>query len=73
MTPESATDEFCPVIHTTVEEVEREVAKYAQYRRLSPEEIGALAQRMVDCTDPAEKDELCEALVRGWYGGVKDA
>jgi hypothetical protein len=53
--------------------VEREVAKYAQHRKLSPEEIGALAQRMVDCTDPVEKEELCEEIVRGWYGGVKDA
>ncbi len=73
MTSAPVAEEFCPVIHTTVEEVEREVAKYAQDRRLSPEEIGTLAQRMVDCTDPVEKDELCEALVRGWYGGVKDA
>lgn len=60
-------------MHTTVEEVEREAAKYAQYRRLSPEEIGVLAQRMIDCNDFSEKDELCEALVRGWYGGVRDA
>src|SRR3954454_2482488 len=73
MTPERVAEEFCPVIHTTVEEVEREVAKYAQHRRLSPEEIGALAQRMVDCTDPVKKDELCEEIVRGWYGRVKDA
>lgn len=73
MTSEPVAEEFCPVVHTTVEEVEREVAKYAQYRRLSPEEIEALAQRMIDCIDPVEKDELCEALVRGWYGGVKDA
>jgi hypothetical protein len=73
MTSEPVEEEFCPVNHTTVEQVEREMAKYAQYRRLSPEEIGALAQRMVDCTDPVEKDELCEELVRGWYGGVKNA
>jgi hypothetical protein len=72
MPSEPVEEEFCPVIHTTVEEVEREVAKYAQYRRLSPEEIGALAQRMVDSTDPAEKDQLREELIRGWYGGVKD-
>jgi hypothetical protein len=31
MTPEPVAEEFCPVFHTTVEEVEREVAKYAQY------------------------------------------
>ncbi|HEV7401829.1 MAG TPA: hypothetical protein VGO11_02840 [Chthoniobacteraceae bacterium] len=73
MTPEPVAEEFCPVFDTTVEEVERDVAKYTQYRKLSPEEIGALAQRMIDCTDPVEKDELCEQLVRGWYGGMKDA
>jgi hypothetical protein len=73
MTPEPVAEEFCPVFDTTVEEVEREAAQYAQYRRLSPEEIGALAQRFVDCTDPAEKEELREALFRGWYGGIRDA
>ncbi len=51
--------------------MERDAAKYAQYRKLTPEEIGALAQRMVDCTDPVEQDELCEEIVRGWYGKGK--
>lgn len=73
MTPKPDTEEFCPVIHTTAEKVDREVAKYAQYCRLSPTEIGSLAQRMVDCIDPFEKDKLCEELVRGWYGGIKNA
>jgi hypothetical protein len=73
MTPEPVTEEFCPVFDTTVQEVEREVAKYAQDRRLSPEEIEALAQRFVDCTDPAEKEQLREALFRGWYGGIRHA
>lgn len=73
MTPDPVAEAFCPVIDTTVEEVERDAAKYAHHRRLNPEQIGALAQRMVDCTDPVEQDELCEDIVRGWYGGVKDA
>jgi hypothetical protein len=73
MTPEPVAEEFCPVVRTTVEEVEREAAKYAQDRRLSPEEIGALAQRLIDCTDPAEKEALREALFRGWYGGIRSA
>lgn len=55
MTPEPIAEEFCPVIHTTVEEVEREAAKYAQYRKLSPGEIGALAQRMPSRTSFAKK------------------
>jgi hypothetical protein len=73
MTPEPAAKEFCPVFETTAEEVEREVAKYAHDCRLRPEEIEALAQRFIDCTDPAEKEELRSALFRGWYGGIRNA
>jgi hypothetical protein len=35
---------------------------------LSPEELGALAQRMVDAQDPAEADRLQQEIVRGFYG-----
>ncbi|MBM3884194.1 MAG: hypothetical protein FJ387_31560 [Verrucomicrobia bacterium] len=40
----------------------------AENRPLSPEELGALAQRMVDARDPAEADRLQEEIVRGFYG-----
>lgn len=73
MTPEPVTEEFCPVFDTTVEEIEQTVAKYAKYRKLTPEQLMEVAQRMIDATDPVEKDELREEFVRGWYGGVKDA
>ena len=37
-------------------------------RMLSGEEIGRLAQRMVDATDPAEKLLWRDAILRGFYG-----
>ncbi len=42
-------------------------------RMLSGEELGALAQRMVEATDPAEVLLLRDALMRGFYGGKVDA
>ena len=42
-------------------------------RMLTGEEIGALAQRMIDATDPMEKLKLREELTRGFYGGKPDA
>jgi hypothetical protein len=41
--------------------------------RLSPEELGRLAQRMVEAKDPAEADRLQEEFVRGFYGGPPHA
>lgn len=35
---------------------------------LSGQELTAVAQRMVDATDPAEADRLEEQLVKGFYG-----
>lgn len=35
---------------------------------LSGEELTAVAQRMVDTTDPTEADRLQEQLVKGFYG-----
>lgn len=42
-------------------------------RMLSGEEIGTLAQRMIEATDPAEKLKLREELTRGFYGGTTRA
>jgi len=36
--------------------------------RLSPEELGKLAQRLIDETDPQEVERLKAAFVHGWYG-----
>jgi len=37
-------------------------------RKLTAEEIGSLAKRMVESNDPEEKAVLKEAMVRGFYG-----
>ena len=42
-------------------------------RMLSGEELGMLAKRMVDATDPAEALVLRDAIMRGFYGGKYDA
>lgn len=49
-----------------------EVIRFAKeldtVRKLTPEELGDLAERMVNATDPAEKARLTEEIVRGFYG-----
>jgi hypothetical protein len=42
-------------------------------RMLSGKELAALARRMIDATDPAEKLRIREELTRGFYGGKADA
>jgi len=42
-------------------------------RMLSGKELGALAQRMIDTTDPIEKLRIREELTRGFYGGSSHA
>ena len=51
-----------------------EFARHAgEDRQLSPEELGRLAQQMVEAKDPAEADRLQEAIERGFYGGQPHA
>jgi hypothetical protein len=38
-------------------------------RMLSGKELAALAQRVIDATDPVEKLRIREELTRGFYGG----
>lgn len=40
----------------------------ARSRQLSGEEIGVLAEKMVNATDPVEKAQLRAELTRGFYG-----
>ena len=40
--------------------------------RLTPEELGSLAEKMVEAKDPAEADRLQAEIVRGFYGGKAD-
>ena len=41
--------------------------------QLSPEELGNLAQRMVEAKDSAEADRLQAEIERGFYGGQSHA
>jgi hypothetical protein len=49
-------------------EVVRHMKKLDQNRQLSGEELGDLAQRMVEAKDRTEADLLQEALINGFYG-----
>ncbi len=49
------------------------VLPVTEQRPLSPEELGALAKRMVATKDVAEADRLQEEIVRGFYGGGSNA
>ena len=40
----------------------------AEHRQLSGEELGRLAQQMVDATDPKEAERLKAEIMRGFYG-----
>lgn len=42
-------------------------------RPLSPEELGALAKRMVEAKDVGEAHQLQEEIVREFYGGKSKA
>jgi hypothetical protein len=42
-------------------------------RMLSGKELAALAQRMIDTTNPVEKLRIREELTRGFYGGSSHA
>ena len=51
-----------------------EFARHAgESRPLSPEQLGQLAQRMVETPNAAEADRLQEEIVRGFYGGEPHA
>ena len=45
----------------------------AESQPLTPEELGELANRMVETQDSAEADRLQENIVRGFYGGGSQA
>ena len=47
--------------------------KAEEGRRLSPEELGHLAKRMVEAQDPADADRLQQEIERGFYGSQSRA
>ena len=72
----SATQVIEEIQHLTPTE-QAEVIQFAYRldaeRMLSGKEIGALAKRMIDATDPVEKLKIRDELTRGFYGGNPDA
>jgi hypothetical protein len=42
-------------------------------RQLTGEELSALAQRMVDSSDPVQKALIRDAIIRGFYGEKPNA
>lgn len=53
---------------TELAKVVRHTKELDKRRQLSGEELGELAQQMVDATDPAEVKRLKEAIIKGFYG-----
>jgi ABC-type ATPase with predicted acetyltransferase domain len=49
------------------------VRKAGEIRRLTPDELGALAKEMAEAKDSAEADRLQAEIVRGFYGSPADA
>ena len=67
-----------------IEEIKRlpkqeqvKVAEFARQvigkARLTPEELGELAGRMVEANNPAEAERLEKEILRGFYGEEPDA
>jgi hypothetical protein len=54
-------------------DVLRFVREYETVPKLSPEELGALGERLASATDPAEIAELEKAFINGFYGMKIDA
>jgi len=53
---------------TELAKVVRHTKELDKRRQLSGEELGELAQQMVDATDPAEVERLKAEITRGFYG-----
>lgn len=54
-------------------DVLRFVREYETLPKLSPKELGEVAERLAQATDPAEVLELEKALMNGFYGMKIDA
>lgn len=49
------------------------VQRVAENRQLTPEELGELAERMVETPDAAEAERLQRKIIRGFYGSDSHA
>jgi hypothetical protein len=54
-------------------EVVRFARRYETVQQLTPGELGTLADRLAEATDPAEIARLDSAIVNGFYGAKIDA
>lgn len=54
-------------------EVIRFALQLARKRQLTGEELGGLANQMVEAKDPVVASQLREEIVRGFYGGAPHA
>ncbi len=54
-------------------EVVRFARRYETVPQLTPGELGTLADRLAEATDPAEIARLDSAIVNGFYGAKIDA
>ena len=77
-------DDFAMTAVEIIQEIKRlprdeqsRVIEYIRHvdenRMLTPEELGALAERMVEAKDPAEADRLRDEITRGFYGPLPQA
>jgi len=68
MTASTVIEEIKQLPRTEQSRVIQFAFELARQRQLSGEELGKLAQQMVDSTDPAEVRKLREEIHRGFYG-----
>jgi len=68
MTANAVIEEIKQLPRTEQSRVIQFAFELARQRQLSGEELGELAQQMVDSTDPAEIKKLREEIHRGFYG-----
>ena len=68
MTATAVIEEIKQLPRTEQSRVIQFAFELARQRQLSGEELGKLAQQMVDSTDPAEVRKLREEIHRGFYG-----
>jgi len=68
MTAAELIREFQQLPETEQQTVLEFVDAFRKRRQLSPEELQRLAERMTEVNDRAQKDELKERIINGFYG-----
>ena len=73
MSADQVTETIKPLAREASAPVRASFEELVTQRQLTPEELGQLAQQMVDATDQAERERLKELLIEGFYGRSVDA